>query len=87
MADKNSLTLAQVAALVKLAKKVEQFNNLHSGVGAPGEIGSNGDWYVDVVTKRLYGPKTETGWAGPPVAIGTRDESGTPRPKIGRAHV
>ena len=87
MADKTSLTLAQIAALVKLAKKVDQFNNLLSGNGSPGDIGTNGDWYVDVLTKRLYGPKTETGWAGQPVAIGTADESGTPRPTAPRTSV
>ena len=84
MADKNSLTLAQVTALVKLAKKVDQFNNLLSGNGPPSDNGTNGDWYVDVLTKRLYGPKTETGWAGQPVAIGTSDETGTPRPTAPR---
>ncbi len=87
MADKTSLTLAQIAALVKLAKKVDQFNNLLSGNGSPGDIGTNGDWYVDVLTKRLYGPKTETGWAGAPVAIGTSDETGTPRTTAPRTTV
>ena len=72
MADKNSLTLAQITALVKLAKRVDQFNNLLSG-----DIGTNGDWYVDVLTKRLYGPKTKTGWAGAPVAIGTAGDRHT----------
>ena len=67
MADKNSLTLAQVTALVKLAKKVDQFNNLLSGNGPPGDNGTNGDWYVDVLTKRLYGPKTETAGRGNPL--------------------
>ena len=87
MADKTSLTLAQIAALVKLAKKVDQVKSLLSGNGPPGDIGSNGDWYIDVLTKRLYGPKTETGWAGVPVAIGTADESGTPRPTAPRTAV
>ena len=87
MADKNSLTLAQITALVKLAKRVDQFNNLLSGNGSPGDIGTNGDWYVDVLTKRLYGPKTETGWAGTPVAIGTADETGTPRSTAPRTEV
>ena len=87
MADKNSLTLAQIAALVKLAKKVDQFNNLLSGNGSPGDIGTNGDWYVDVLTKRLYGPKTETGWAATPVAIGTSDEAGAPRSTAPRTSV
>ena len=79
MADKNSLTLAQVAALVKLAKRVEQFNNLHSGEGPPSDQGSSGDWYVDTTTKRLYGPRTSSGWEGQPVAIGTQTPDGIPR--------
>ena len=79
MATQQTLTLAQITALVKLARRVEQFNNLHSGEGPPSSQGTNGDWYVDVVTKRLYGPKTEAGWAGQPVAIGTQTPDGTPR--------
>ena len=79
MATQQTLTLAQITALVKLARRVEQFNNLHSGEGPPSDQGTNGDWYVDIVTKRLYGPKTEAGWAGQPVAIGTQTPDGTPR--------
>jgi hypothetical protein len=79
MATQQNLTLAQITALVKLARRVEQFNNLHSGEGPPSGQGTNGDWYVDVVTKRLYGPKTAAGWQGQPVAIGTQGLDGTPR--------
>ena len=79
MATQQHLTLAQITALVKLAKRVEQFNNLHSGEGPPSSQGTNGDWYVDIVSKRLYGPKTEAGWQGQPVAIGTQSLDGTPR--------
>lgn len=79
MADKQSLTLAQITALVKLARRVDEFNNLHSGEGPPADQGTNGDWYVDITTKRLYGPKTDSGWAGQPVAIGTQSLDGTPR--------
>ena len=84
MADQSGLTLAQVAVLVKLAKKVGEINSMHSGVGPPSEQGTNGDFYIDILTKRLYGPKTESGWAGQPVAIGTADETGTPRPTAPR---
>ena len=58
MADQSGLTLAQVAVLVKLAKKVGEINSMHSGVGPPSQ-GTNGDFYIDILTKRLYGPKTE----------------------------
>ena len=79
MATQQHLTLAQITALVKLARRVEQFNNLHSGEGPPGNQGTPGDWYVDNTTKRLYGPKTAAGWQGQPVAIGTQTPDGTPR--------
>lgn len=79
MATQQHLTLAQITALVKLAKRVEQLNNLHSGEGPPGNQGTPGDWYVDTTSKRLYGPKTEAGWAGQPVAIGTQTPDGVPR--------
>ena len=79
MATQQHLTLAQITALVKLARRVEQFNNLHSGDGPPGDQGTPGDWYVDATSKRLYGPKTEAGWEGQPVAIGTQTPDGIPR--------
>lgn len=79
MATQQHLTLAQITALVKLARRVEQFNSLHSGEGPPGDVGTNGDWYVDTTTKRLYGPRTDAGWSGQPVAIGTQTLDGTPR--------
>ena len=60
---KTSLTLAQVAALVKLSKKVDKFNSLLSGEGPPSSQGTEGDFYIDITTKRLYGPKGENGWS------------------------
>lgn len=59
---KEQLTLAQVTALVRLTQKVDQFNNLLSGKGAPDTTtGTPGDWYIDTTTYTLYGPK-RTGW-------------------------
>ena len=38
-------------------------SKIHSGSGAPdADKGNEGDWYIDTVNKRLYGPKTATGW-------------------------
>ena len=38
-------------------------SKIHSGSGAPvADKGGEGDWYIDTVNKRLYGPKTSTGW-------------------------
>ena len=55
---KEQLTLAQVTALVRLTQKVDQFNNLLSGKGAPDTTtGTPGDWYIDTTTYTLYGPK------------------------------
>ena len=38
MATQQTLTLAQITALVKLARRVEQFNNLHSGERSEGVV-------------------------------------------------
>ena len=37
---------------------------MYSGKGEPKkEIGQEGDFYIDMLNKRLYGPKTKEGWA------------------------
>lgn len=57
------LTLAQVTALVRLAKRLDAVNNITAGKGAPkASIGSDGDWYIDVETGDLYGPKANGEW-------------------------
>ena len=75
MADQQSLTLAQITALVKLAKRVEQFNNLLSGSGPPTTQGSEGDWYIDVATKELYGPRSASGWNLQAVELTTSEKA------------
>ncbi|MDO4692397.1 MAG: DNA/RNA non-specific endonuclease [Porphyromonadaceae bacterium] len=38
-------------------------SRIYGGQGAPQEnLGKEGDWYIDKLNKRLYGPKSETGW-------------------------
>src|SRR6185312_1434125 len=39
---------------------------IYSGNGAPaGTTGANGDYYIDLSTSNLYGPKTASGWGSP----------------------
>ena len=41
-------------------------SQIYSGSGAPAAtIGATGDYYLDVSTGNLYGPKTATGWGTP----------------------
>ena len=50
-------------------------SKIHSGSGAPaGDKGIEGDWYIDTVNKRLYGPKTTTGWPTTYIGLGADDE-------------
>ena len=38
-------------------------SKIYGGIGAPANSrGNEGDWYIDTQNKRLYGPKTATGW-------------------------
>ena len=37
---------------------------IFSGIGVPTNIGKAGDWYIDTQNKRLYGPKSNSGWGG-----------------------
>ena len=70
------LTLAQIAALLKLSKKLKNLTTLLSGDGPPDDLGNTGDWYIDRRTKQLYGPKGSNGWPAEPVALGTKDMQG-----------
>ena len=46
-------------------------SKIHSGSGAPdADKGNEGDWYIDTVNKRLYGPKTTTGWPTTYIGLG-----------------
>lgn len=57
------------------------------GNGAPaGDVGGKGDYYLDKLSGKLYGPKTDTGWGNNPIAlvepntIGNTIHSGSTRP-------
>lgn len=54
-------------------------SKIHSGSGAPdADKGNEGDWYIDTVNKRLYGPKTATGWGARYVSLDPQDPVPTP---------
>lgn len=63
------LTLAQVTALVKLARDIKTFNSLLSGDGPPTTQGRPGDWYINTRTAELYGPRTPSGWNDTPLSL------------------
>ncbi len=49
-----------------------------SGAGAPATAnGALGDFYIDITTKQLYGPKTAAGWGTPTNLVGTSGTNGT----------
>jgi len=73
MATQQELTLAQITALVKLARRVKDFNALLSGEGPPKGEGTPGDWYIDTRTKELYGPRSNSGWPSSPVSLAATD--------------
>ncbi|HVU96314.1 MAG TPA: collagen-like protein [Puia sp.] len=51
-------------------------NTILSGEGAPAaNLGAIGDFYLDITTTALYGPKTAGGWGSPISLVGA---SGTP---------
>ena len=54
-------------------------SKIYSGSGAPAaDKGIEGDWYIDTVNKRLYGPKTATGWGARYVSLDPQDPVPTP---------
>lgn len=56
-------------------------SKMHSGSGAPAAYkGVEGDWYIDTVNKRLYGPKTSTGWGARYVSLDPQDP--VPAPEV-----
>ena len=56
-------------------------SKMHSGSGAPAaDKGVEGDWYIDTVNKRLYGPKTSTGWGAHYVSLDPQDP--VPAPEV-----
>ncbi|HEY4155393.1 MAG TPA: hypothetical protein VGM24_08190 [Puia sp.] len=52
-------------------------NTLLNGDGAPADdLGKNGDFYLDITAKALYGPKTASGWGSPVSIQGPQGEAG-----------
>lgn len=46
-----------------IGEKGKDGARIYGGSSAPSNyIGVEGDWYIDVLNKKLYGPKTHTGW-------------------------
>ena len=60
---------------LKGASAGQSGSKIYSGSGAPAaDKGIEGDWYIDTVNKRLYGPKTSTGWPTTYIGLGADDE-------------
>jgi hypothetical protein len=72
------LTLAQVASLIRLSKRVGEINSLLSGVGAPGsQRGAPFDWYIDTTNNELYGPKGSNYWPTEGIPLGQPSDGKT----------
>ena len=72
------LTLAQVASLIRLSKRVGEINSLLSGVGAPGsQRGAPSDWYIDTTNNELYGPKGSNYWPTEGIPLGQPSDGKT----------
>ena len=51
---------------------------IFSGQGAPATtLGRNGDFYIDLTTSNMYGPKADAGWGAPYSLRGTSGTNGT----------
>lgn len=51
---------------------------IYSGQGAPGgTLGRNGDFYIDLTTSNMYGPKADAGWGAPYSLRGASGTNGT----------
>jgi len=57
----------------------EDGSMIYSGSGAPGsDIGSNGDYYLNTDNGDFYGPKDDSGWGNPVIALqGEEGEDGS----------
>lgn len=77
MATKNEqLTLAQITALVKLGKRVDETSAILGGRGTPSNTkGKNGDWYIDLESGELYGPKLAGAWPTSGLSLLTATQS------------
>lgn len=85
MATQNEqLTLAQVAALIRLGKRLDTTSAILSGDGPPSDLeGKDGDWYIDLKTGDFYGPKTTGTWSTSGLSLLT--ESRVPALTVGAA--
>ena len=53
---------------------------IYAGVGAPTNIGKAGDWYIDTLNKRLYGPKLEGTWGTSYIELGSNSNTTPSKP-------
>ena len=76
-----SLSLASVQCTKTVEERIverERTNTILSGATAPtATIGSVGDYYIDLTSVNLYGPKTAEGWGNPISLRGLQGQNGT----------
>ncbi len=62
---------------IKFGKEQTDNSKIYSGTGAP-EIskGTEGDWYIDLESRKLYGPKSQNNW-GTGIVLGGSSFAGT----------
>ena len=83
------LSLASVQCTKTIEERIverERTNTILSGSTAPtATIGSIGDYYIDLTSVNLYGPKTAEGWGTPISLRGLQGQNGqdAPIPHIG----
>lgn len=62
---------------VQFGNKGAQEAKILSGAGAPAlNVGNEGDWYIDLNTRTLYGPKTKNQW-GNGIVLGGNPNNGS----------
>ena len=75
------LSLASVQCTKTIEERIverERTNTILSGATAPtATIGSVGDYYIDLTSVNLYGPKTTEGWGNPISLRGLQGQNGT----------
>ena len=75
------LSLASVQCTKTVEERIverERTNTILSGSTAPtATIGSVGDYYIDLTSVNLYGPKTAEGWGNPVSLRGLQGQNGT----------
>ena len=75
------LSLASVQCTKTVEERIverERTNTILSGSTAPtATIGNVGDYYIDLTSVNLYGPKTAEGWGNPVSLRGLQGQNGT----------